>query len=142
MNNIYTESFSVEIVRDSETNIKLVETWKDAEGRLHRTGDLPAVTYFDASSGEPERLEYWFRGLEHREHGPSLIVNFLQTGVAICESWKHHGLYREDCVSAIDRDPKSGKIISAFRFKDGQPIPQEASSMDDGLGGSQQDWHP
>lgn len=114
----YNETYSVEITRDSETGKMVREVWRDDEGQPHRMDDLPARIEYNVETEEPEILEYCIHGVQHRESGPSYMEIHVPTGVVTLEHWKRRGLFREDCISALDRDRFTGEIIGARTFRD------------------------
>lgn len=117
-----------EIWRDAATGVTVRESymWR---GRLHRD-DGPAEIERDAVTGVVCRHAYWCHDLPHRDsrEGPSETYWDHATGrIAYYEVYYTHDKpFRADggpCI--IDRDEKTGEIISAGTFTEpGTPEPE------------------
>ncbi len=72
----------------SEYKTPLRQTWKDAEGRLHRDWDLPALIYLDGSR------EWYHHGVRHRDGDLPAVE--LANGHGGYFAWYKHGQRHRD----------------------------------------------
>lgn len=123
MTKIRTETYSVIIERDPETNRILLEQWRGEEGYLHRLGDKPAdieysaefeqlirqewrvnghwhrendepaIILYEPKTGKLSEVQYFKMGLEHRDNGPSAITYNPQNGIITRKEWRQRGRY-------------------------------------------------
>ncbi len=121
--NTYNETFTVEVVREKHTDRVVSIGYYDDAGRLHRPFDEPAFTQYDPATKKPVRLEYAFHGVEHRGGGkPSLQEIDPVTGVVHYERFYESGGWVQDGKIAVERDPKSGELVSVLRSESGIEI--------------------
>lgn len=119
----YTEDYSVRIVREQHTDRLISIAFYDDPGRLHRTGDEPAFVEYDPATGRPIYLHFAIHGSEHREGGrPSLQQIDRYTGVTWYERWLENDAPRENGVVVVERDPRTGRVISIIRSENGEEV--------------------
>lgn len=123
MTKIRTETYSVTVERNLQTNRILREQWQGDDGRLHRLGDepadieysiksgqavrqewrvdgyphrdgdKPAIILTDPDSGNVHEIHYFRMGLEHRDTGPSSVKYNPQNGLVTRREWKREGMF-------------------------------------------------
>lgn len=104
------ETYTVTIRTCKETGEITGEYWFDEEGRPHRSNDLPAdINYF---RGEMTRCQFFQHGVEHREHGASLMFRSYETGVVYEEHHRKHGNEEHGKIASIQRDVDTGLEVS------------------------------
>ncbi|GAB5449596.1 hypothetical protein [Gymnodinialimonas sp.] len=78
------------VVVDEETGTAVLQEWSD-DGSPCRLGGKPAIILTDVSTGVVEREEYWEHGDRHRADGPAYIERNPKTGAILTESFYDRG---------------------------------------------------
>ncbi|MEL6467941.1 MAG: hypothetical protein AAFQ58_23505 [Pseudomonadota bacterium] len=112
----YIEKFQVTVLREQHTDRIVSIRYEDGQGRLHRTGGLPALEVFDPSTKRLVVQHFAEHGAEHRLGGlPSYVENDPDSGRILIERWKERGAARSNGATVIYRDPSTGEVAEAFR---------------------------
>jgi hypothetical protein len=127
------EEFLLIRERDLSTRELLSEiTRHPRDGVLHGGLYDPAVVRYIGE--KPYHFEYWFRGLESRQDGPSTYTVDPETDVVVFEQWKRMGeLHRpkSEGYAIIHRDRITGKVTHGEYHESDNPLFRKQKNYND-----------
>ena len=130
--------FIVETHRSVKTGQLLVVKHR-YNGMYHRDpSEGPAIIYYTPNKdNEIDTVIYCWRGRRHRKDGPAMI-EYVDTvegkRIAMLEMYYRHGkLHRDfkDGPAWIERDGRSGRVISEYYYRDGRLYRDPAEGPDE-----------
>jgi hypothetical protein len=83
------EIYEVTIIRDTDTRVAIVESWK-LNHKLHREG-APASIDRDPTTGAVTSELWSIDNKTHREDGPAYLRREVANGRITYSEWFHHG---------------------------------------------------
>lgn len=120
MSSVINETYSVEVLRDSETGEKVRERWT-LDGKLHRT-DGPALQGWD--NGKLTAQEWWLKDKPSRLGGkPACLEIDPDSDVVVSEKYFVDGKpHKLGGPALIERDALTGQVTMAHYYRDGQKL--------------------